>query len=143
MTKVFLDTNVLVDYLAQRPGFFNDALIIVSLAINKKVKLYVASMSFATASYLMAKHYGNDTKAISLAISSFIAYCNIAVVNRTTIEDAVASSFDDFEDGMQYSCALDCKADFIVTRNIDDFSQSSIPCCSPHDFLRLIVDRND
>ena len=44
MIKVFLDTNVLVDYLAEREKFFADVLLIVSLAIDKKIKLYVASM---------------------------------------------------------------------------------------------------
>ena len=50
MIKAYLDTNVLVDYFAQRQNFFVDATAIVSLAINKKIKLYVAALSFATAS---------------------------------------------------------------------------------------------
>lgn len=38
MIKAYLDTNVLVDYFAQRQNFFVDATTIVSLAINKKIK---------------------------------------------------------------------------------------------------------
>lgn len=141
MKRVFLDTNVLVDYLAHRPDFFDNATIIVSLAINKKIKLYAASMSFATASYLMAKHYHNDTAAIKLAISSFIAYCNVTVVDKSTIENSVASAFDDFEDGMQYACALSCKADCIVTRNVADFSEAAISVLSPDDFLNALISK--
>ena len=74
MIKAYLDTNVLVDYFAQRQNFFVDATTIVSLAINKKIKLYVSALSFATASYLMEKHYHNNTAAIKLAISSFIKF---------------------------------------------------------------------
>lgn len=139
MTKVFLDTNVLVDYLAQRSDFFDDATRIVSLAINRKIKLYVASMSFATASYLMAKHYHNDTSAMKLAISNFIKYCNVTVVDRATVESSVASGFDDFEDGMQNACAMDCRADYIVTRNTADFSQSIIRAVEPNQFLNILI----
>lgn len=139
MTKVFLDTNVLVDYLAHRAEFFDDATVIVSLAINKKIKLYAASMSFATASYLMDKHYHNDSAAIKLAISNFIKYCNVTVVDRSTIESSVASAFEDFEDGMQNACAVACKADYIVTRNTDDFTESSIAVATPPDFLKALI----
>lgn len=82
MTRVFLDTNVLVDYFAQRDGFFDDAARIVSLAINKKIKLYVASMSFATTSYLMAKHYHNDSAAIKLAIANLL---NTVILQLLTV----------------------------------------------------------
>ena len=71
MTRAFLDTNVIVDYLVKREFFYPDAAIIMSLAKHRKIKLYAASMSFATASYLMAKHYHNDPAAIKLAISNF------------------------------------------------------------------------
>lgn len=135
MIRAFLDTNVIVDYLAKREKFYENAAIIISLAKHKKIKIYVASMSFATASYLMAKHYHNDASAIKLAISNFIKLCNITVVDRTTIEDSIASAFDDFEDGMQYSCASKSKANFIVTRNKVDFKESSIAVVEPGEFL--------
>ncbi len=139
MTRVFLDTNVVVDFLAQRQGFYDNAAIILSLAKYKRIKLYAASMSFATASYLMGKHYHNDAIAIKLAISNFIKYCNVTVVDRVTVEASIASAFDDFEDGMQNECAMRCKADYIVTRNVSDFSDSSIPVLTPSDFLDALV----
>lgn len=75
MRNVFLDTNVLVDYLAQRSGYFDDALLIVSLAIDRKINLFVAAMSFATASYLMEKHYNNDSAAVKTAIANSVFCC--------------------------------------------------------------------
>ncbi len=139
MIRVFLDTNVLVDYLAHRGDFFEEATMIVSLAINKKIKLYAASMSFATASYLMARHYHNDSAAIRLAISNFIKYCHVTVVDRSTVETSVASAFADFEDGMQNACAMECKADYIVTRNVDDFTTSSLNVVEPSQFLQALI----
>ena len=54
MKQVFLDTNVIIDYLGNRTGFYDDAAIIMSLAINQKIKLYAAAISFATASYILS-----------------------------------------------------------------------------------------
>lgn len=139
MIRAFLDTNVVVDYMTKREGFYDNAAIIMSLAKHKRIKLYVASMSFATASYLMAKHYHNDTSAIKLAISNFIKYCNVTVVDRATVESSVASGFADFEDGMQNACAIDCRADYIITRNTADFSQSIIRAVEPNQFLNILI----
>lgn len=139
MTRVFLDTNVIVDYLVKREFFYSDAAIIMSLAKHRKIKLYAASMSFATASYLMAKHYHNDSAAIKLAISNFIKYCHVTVVDRSTVETSVFSAFDDFEDGMQNACAMECKADYIVTRNVDDFTASSLNVVEPSQFLQALI----
>ena len=139
MTRAFLDTNVIVDYLVKREFFYSDAAIIMSLAKHHKIKLYAASMSFATASYLMAKHYHNDSAAIKLAISNFIKYYHVTVVDRSTVETSVASAFDDFEDGMQNACAMECKADYIVTRNVDDFTASSLNVVEPSQFLHALI----
>ena len=136
MTRAFLDTNVIVDYLVKREFFYPDAAIIMSLAKHRKIKLYAASMSFATA---MAKHYHNDPAAIKLAISNFIKYCHVTVVDRSTVETSVASAFDDFEDGMQNACAMECKAEYIVTRNVDDFTASSLNVVEPSQFLQALI----
>ena len=45
----------------------------------------MAALSFATASYLMAKHYHNNTAAIKLAISSFIKFRKFIVTGETII----------------------------------------------------------
>lgn len=139
MTRAFLDTNVIVDYLVKREFFYSDAAIIMSLAKHRKIKLYAASMSFATASYLMAKHYHNDSAAIKLAISNFIKYRHVTVVDRSTVETSVASAFDDFEDSMLNACAMECKADYIVTRNVDDFTASSLNVVEPSQFLHALI----
>ena len=62
----------------------------------------------------------------------------IAAVEPLTFEDlraAALGDFADFEDGVQHACALRCKADCIVTRNVKDFAPGSIPAISPQDFL--------
>ena len=43
--------------------------------------------------------------------------------------------FSDFEDCLQMECAISFQAEYIVTRNIDDFKGSSIACILPSDLL--------
>jgi hypothetical protein len=52
------------------------------------------------------------------------------------IEALVDDSFNDFEDRLQVECARLINADYIITRNIIDFSKSPIPAILPEDFLQ-------
>lgn len=46
--------------------------------------------------------------------------------------------FIDFEDCLQDRCAKNVGAEYIITRNIDDFSESEVPAISPENFLKAI-----
>ena len=55
--KVFLDTNVIIDFYAQRENFFRPAAIIVDLAMKKGIELCASSLSFVNAFYVLRKTY--------------------------------------------------------------------------------------
>ena len=55
MKKVFVDTNILIDLLADRPPFSKYAIEIFDLAERKKVELFTSSHSFATTHYILKK----------------------------------------------------------------------------------------
>ena len=109
MKQVFLDTNVIIDYLGNRTGFYDDAAIIMSLAINQKIKLYAAAISFATASYILSKN--NDNNRIKTLIADFCNICKVVATDEECVNYATISDFEDFEDAMQYKCAEKAKAD--------------------------------
>lgn len=54
------------------------------------------------------------------------------------LEALVNERFSDFEDCLQMECAIAFRADYIVTRNCDDFKGSRIPCIEPEEFCKLI-----
>lgn len=137
MLKIFLDANVIIDFLAEREDFFKDAAIIFSLGVNNKLKLHTASMSIATASYILSKK--NDVQTIKDKIKEFCKLCKIDVVDADCVKFATESEFEDFEDAMQYKCAQKIKADYIVTRNTKDFTVAKINTRTPHDFLMEII----
>jgi predicted nucleic-acid-binding protein len=141
MIKVFLDTNILIDYLSRREPFFEPAALIFQLGKRKKCQLLISSLSFATASFLLQAHYKLSQKEVIKLINQIIKMSFITTVDSQTVSESVQSDFGDFEDAMQYFSALREDADFIITRNTQDFAESSIPVFEPFDFLKSSLEK--
>jgi predicted nucleic acid-binding protein len=135
MIKVFLDTNILIDYLSRREPFFVPAALLLQLGKRKKCQLMVSSLSFATASFILQAHYKMTHEAVVTLFAKLVEFCHITTVDAQTVQDAIASDFKDFEDALQYYSAARMKADYIVTRNEPDFNQSAVPVYTPVEFL--------
>lgn len=136
MTRVFLDTNVILDYLGRREPWYDDAATLFDWGAKGIIQLYAASMSFGTLSYLSRKVF--SPQEYKTVINELCRYCLIAVVDKDNVLYAANSSFEDFEDAMQYSSAKKAKADIIVTRNPKDFLESDIPIMLPEELVQAI-----
>lgn len=67
----------------------------------------------------------------------------IADVTRSIIKAALKTDFKDFEDAIQYNCALSIKVlDFIVTRNTKDYKKSTLPVLTPGEAISSIENAN-
>lgn len=134
MTKVFVDTNILVDLIADRKPFSRFAIDIFLKAERGKLKLFTSSHSVATAYYLL-KNY-SDEKTLRSVISGLLEYLQITAIDREVLQKALKSKHRDFEDAVQIYCASHlAHAEFIVTRNIRDFRDSEVPAYTPDEFL--------
>lgn len=132
MRKIFLDTNVVIDLLDKREAFYKAAVDIFTLAYKKKIVLYVSPMTYATASYLLRKRGSEQTK---LLLHNFRQLSRVTTADEKVVDEALASSFVDYEDGLQYYSALSKNVEVIVTRNVKDFSSSMLPVMTPDEFL--------
>lgn len=135
MTKLFLDTNIVVDLLDRREPFCHDAVKLFTMAYHKQVQLIVSPITYATASFLLHKH---GPEGVRNLLSNFRQLSRVATANERTIDDSLASRFKDFEDAMQYYTALKAKADFIITRNGKDFTHSKLPVMTAGEYLATI-----
>ena len=135
MTKLFLDTNIVVDLLERREPFCHDAVRLFTMAYNRQVQLVVSPMTFSTASFLLHKH---GSEGVRNLLSNFRQLARVAVANERTVDDSLASQFKDFEDAMQYYTALRAKADIIITRNGKDFAHSKLPVMTAGEFIATI-----
>jgi predicted nucleic acid-binding protein len=138
MTNIFIDTDIIVDFLIDRKPFSREAAIIFTLIDRKKLKGYVSSLTFSNLFYVLRK-IESQKKVIS-KLDSLSKLLTVLKVDDQNIRDAIDSGFPDFEDSIQYYCALDCKkVEAIITRNIKDYKNSSLPILTPGDFLKSSV----
>ena len=54
--KIFLDTNILIDYTIQRKGELNEIERIFNLAEENKIDLHISESVFATTIYYLQKN---------------------------------------------------------------------------------------
>lgn len=137
MRRILVDTNVVLDLLAKREPFYVQSLQIFSLADRNVVELILSTLSLVNANYIL-----NDALKIKEArsiIGKFKVLVNSYELNDKIVELALNdSSFQDFEDGIQYYTALESQCELIITRNLKDFRKSAIPVFSPKEFLTKI-----
>ena len=132
MTRLFLDTNIVVDLLDRREPFCHDAVRLFTMAYYKQVQLIVSPMTFSTASFLLHRH---GSEGVRNLLSNFRQLSRIAASDERTVDDSLTSQFKDLEDAMQYYTALRAKADVIITRNGKDFTSSELPVMTAKDYL--------
>lgn len=136
MTKVFVDTDVCIDLLSGRKPFNKTAEILFSLADNGKIKIYVSSLSFANIDYVLRSQY--STMHSRQIIGKFKTIVSVLAVDSKTIDLAVVSDFNDFEDAIQYSCAIENNLTTIITRNIKDYKKATIKIVTPDAFISIL-----
>ncbi len=137
MKSIFLDTNIIIDLLAKREPFVQDAKKIFSLADKGKVKLYTSALSIANVSYVLLKQRkAEETKQI---LRKLILLVKIYSLDEKIINLALNDiEFNDFEDGLQYYTALENNTDIILTRNTKDFNNSKLPVMTAKQFNEII-----
>jgi predicted nucleic acid-binding protein len=137
MTDIFIDTDVIIDFLIDREPHSREAAIIFTLIEQKKLKGYVSSLTFSNLYYVLRKIESHN-KVIA-KLDSISRLLTILKVDQQIIKFAIASGFPDFEDSIQYNCALDYKKiDVLITRNIKDYKGSQIPVMTPAVYLKMV-----
>lgn len=132
--RIFLDTNIAIDYLANRTPFGEDAMKIFSLSPYQN-QLCISALSFTTIYYVLRKHF--EQKQLLEMLDALQSLVEVLPTNETTISQAIHSDFQDFEDAVQYYTALAGKVDYIITRNPKDFKKVNLPIYTPSEFLTI------
>ena len=134
--NVLFDTNVILDVLLDREPFSTDAAILLAKVEWSDIIGFACATTITTIHYLSTKMLG--PQAASRHIESLLALFVIAPVNRLVLENAFAAKFSDFEDAVLHEAAVHAGVQHIVTRNIKDFKNASLPVYEPKDFLSIL-----
>jgi len=135
MSKVFVDTDVCIDLLSGRKPFQYAAEILFSMADSGKLKIYVSSLSFSNIDYILRSQYNPVNSRMILA--KFKTMVHVLAVDNAIIDLAIVSDFSDFEDAIQYFCAIQNGLHVIITRNLRDYKKSAIKVITPETYLAL------
>jgi predicted nucleic acid-binding protein len=134
MENVFIDTDVIVDFLIDRKPFSEEAATIFSMIDKKKIKGYISALTICNLYYILRKAGSHRKVKKSLQLLSDLV--DILKIDSNIIKSALSSEFKDFEDSVQYFTAIEhAKIDCLITRNVKDFKGINLPVMTPHAFL--------
>ena len=137
-SKIFVDTDVIIDLLVDRQPHSDAASVIFDLADKKKLKICTSSLCFNYVHYIIKKILG-DQKAREI-IGEILEIVEVLSVSGKDISNAVSSEFKDFEDAIQHSVALAAKGvGTIVTRNTKDYKKSKLAVFNSETFARMAL----
>jgi predicted nucleic acid-binding protein len=133
MKSILVDLNVILDYLDKRPGH-EKALEIVIQSCLKKVTGFVCAHEITTLSYYLEKNARDRNKNIKI-LSGIMKMFTIIEVNEKILNAALHSGLTDYEDAVIEVSAMEKAVDYIITRNIKDFKNSTIKALLPEEYL--------
>lgn len=136
MEKVFLDTNVLLDFLLDRKPFNDDVAEIIEISISESIELCISSITVTDANYIIGRSEGSISA--NKKTKKILELVKVENVGETTVHSSSNSKFKDFEDGVQNFCATEANHKIIVTRNTKHFRESKLAIMTPKEFLARI-----
>lgn len=133
MSKIFLDTNVVLDVIQDRAAAPYVRAIFEYVQGQKWSSLYTSYLSIANSAYILRKRPHDEVK---LALKAFMKVCNILHMNDMQIIRAFECNSPDFEDCLQIQCAEFGECDVILTSNVEHFrGYTDIPVLTPEEFV--------
>jgi len=132
--KLFLDTNIVIDLLGEREPFYESAAQITTLADKGRIEIIVSALTYSTVYYLLSSYESSET--VKEKMRKFKVIAETSDLTDRIIDKGLTSKFSDFEDALQYYCAVKAECNLIITRNGKDFKNSEIPVLTPNEYLK-------
>jgi len=136
MKTILVDLNVILDYLEDRDGCEKAGELIAKCYLGE-LKGYVCAHEITTLSYYLGKTRKNRIQNMKI-ISRILQIFEVIEINKTILERALLSNITDFEDAVIVESAKAKKIDCIITRNIKDFKNSTIPVMPAQEYLTKV-----
>lgn len=139
--KVFLDTNIILDFYDSSRGHYMPSAIIFDLALKQKLDIYICAQSFITAFYILRKVYDKDE--LYRSMRALYSLCKVTSVDASIIEKALDQEGRDFEDTCQYYSFECSDADIILTRDRKGFEDFDVRHISAEEFLEEFFNKEE
>ena len=135
--RIYIDTCVIIDYLAKRDPYFDDAEKVLTLVANNKLYAYISSSAITDIHYILKNYLHDETKTRKemIKLLSLIDILDTLEYNIKTVFD---SPINDFEDALIEEISYQTKINCIVTRNKKDYKNSRVKVMTPKELLKLM-----
>ena len=133
---VLIDTNILIDLLAKREGFYEDSALIFKVCDAGLANGHISALSISDTIYILRKHLSPEkTNEMIKKLHTLVDFEDI---KSSDILAAAQRLPKDFEDAVQDECASRIGVDFIVTRNLKHFEGSKVKAITPLSLLNYL-----
>ena len=137
--KVFIDNNVLIDFLMRREPFCEAATKVFGMCEQGIVEGIVSSLSIVNAAYVLRKLLPQEE--LYKKFSILLDYCHLSPISHGIVVRAIDEGKNDFEDAVQYQSAKEVGVDVILTRDKSGFQKSEIPVLTPAECVAYCEER--
>lgn len=133
---LLIDANIVLDVLQNRENFVKESAMIWKLCETEQAKGYISTLSFANIMYILRKELTSDK--IEEVYHKLCLIFEFADFSSSILSKAVEMNWKDFEDAVQSATAEQIYADYIITRNVRDFTRSKVVAFTPTELLMRI-----
>ena len=134
--RALIDLNVILDVLQRREPFYDGSARVLAAAEIGSIEGWVAAHSLTTLFYLLARYQSAEKARV--ALTDLLIFLSVATVDQVVIEQALNLPYPDFEDAVQMMAAVRSGAQYLVTRNVRDYSMGPLPVLQPAELLALV-----
>jgi len=142
VSKIFVDSDVIIDFFTDREPFVNSASELLDLNEKGLVKLHMSAVSINNIYYIVRKYLGH--KKTLEVVEELLEMAEVIGTTKREMSQALKNDFKDYEDSVQYSTALTIKGlEAIITRNVKDYRNSEIAVFTPTSYLKMKKKKKD
>lgn len=136
-TKIFLDTNVVLDILDDKRSYHSAAVELYQLIEVSEADAFISESILATADYILQKTAGKETR-ITL-FSELFDNLQVLPCSNKICHSALQSNFSDFEDAILYQIAIEHSVDYFITndKRLKKLFLPALPVISTKEFLNI------
>ena len=131
--RLLIDANILLDVLQKREPHYKDSSLVCKLCETGQDEGFVSALTFANLVYIMRQEL--DAGQIRSVLDKLQLIFKFTDYTVSDMEKAANLEWNDFEDAIQSVTAYRMAADYIITRNVRDFSKSAVTSFTPSEYL--------
>jgi len=138
--NIFLDTNIIIDFLDPLRPFHNDSNILFKMLEEGRFKAHYSESVVTTTAYVIRKDFSKNN--ISEIMGNLNRQIILLACTAQYIKSAVRMLPPDFEDALLYEIALHHQMDYFITSNIKDFrsiQRTNLPVMNTKNFNKLLL----